>query len=108
METTNVMPLGTSMVEVTAKLTRCRYTAEYKFGILRGDIYIIDNSRNKLYKWQKQVVRTGAGAFPKSGRRSRSGDEFARLKRELKQEERKQRRGSANCLGSALTVVVNR
>jgi len=47
---------------VTAKPTRRRNTAEYKLGILRGDIDIIDDSRNKLYKWQKQVVRTGAGA----------------------------------------------
>ncbi len=53
METTNVMPLGTSEVEVTAKPTRRRNTAEYKLGILRGDIYMIDDSHNKLYKWQK-------------------------------------------------------
>ena len=39
--------------------------------------------RNQLYKWQERVVRHRAAAFPGSGRRARSGDELARLKRVL-------------------------
>ncbi len=35
MDRTNIMPLSPSEVEVTAKLTRRRYTAEYKLRILR-------------------------------------------------------------------------
>jgi transposase len=37
--------------------------------------------RNRVYKWQEQVRKNGARAFPGSGRRSR--DEVAQLKREL-------------------------
>ncbi len=39
--------------------------------------------RNQLYKWQERVSKNGAAAFPGSGRRSRPGDEVARLRREL-------------------------
>ncbi len=35
MDRTNIMPLSPSEVEVTAKPTRRRYTAEYKLRILR-------------------------------------------------------------------------
>ena len=35
MDRTNIMPLSSSEVEVTAKPTRRRYTAEYKHRILR-------------------------------------------------------------------------
>lgn len=38
--------------------------------------------RNRLYKWQEQVRKKGAGAFPGSGRGG-SNDELGRLKREL-------------------------
>ncbi|MFQ5929582.1 MAG: transposase [Acidobacteriota bacterium] len=38
--------------------------------------------RNRLYKWQEQVRKNGAAAFPGSGRGGR-GDELARVKREL-------------------------
>lgn len=39
--------------------------------------------RNRLYKWQEQVQKNGAAAFPGRGRRSMPGEELARLKREL-------------------------
>jgi transposase len=39
--------------------------------------------RNRLYKWQQQVRRDGAGAFPGSGRQAPPAAELARLKREL-------------------------
>jgi len=39
-------------------------------------------SRNRLYKWQKEIVVHG-GAFPGSGRRAEPAAEIARLKREL-------------------------
>ena len=38
--------------------------------------------RNRLYKWQEQIRKNGAGAFPGSGRGG-SNDELGRLKREL-------------------------
>ncbi len=38
--------------------------------------------RNRLYKWQEQVTRKGAAAFPGTGR-GRDNDEVARLRREL-------------------------
>ena len=40
--------------------------------------------RNRLYKWQKQVVAHD-GAFPGSGRQAEPAAELARLKRELAQ-----------------------
>lgn len=40
-------------------------------------------ARNRLYKWQEQVRKNGAGAFPGSGRRRGTGGELARLKQEL-------------------------
>jgi transposase-like protein len=39
--------------------------------------------RNRLYKWQVEIARTGKQAFPGSGRRKGNEDEIARLKREL-------------------------
>jgi len=39
--------------------------------------------RNQLYKWQEKLSNHGNEAFPGSGRRPTSGDETARLKREL-------------------------
>jgi transposase-like protein len=39
--------------------------------------------RNQLYKWKEQLSQRGAGAFPGSGRGSRSNDELARLRKEL-------------------------
>lgn len=39
--------------------------------------------RNRLYKWQEQVRKKGAEAFPGSGHRRGSGGELARLKQEL-------------------------
>jgi len=39
--------------------------------------------RNQLYKWKEQLDKRGATAFPGPGKRSESGDEVARLKREL-------------------------
>ena len=39
--------------------------------------------RNRLYKWQQQVRRDGASAFPGSGRQAPPAAELARLKREL-------------------------
>ena len=37
--------------------------------------------RNQLYKWKEQLDKRGVTAFPGPGKRS--GDEVARLKREL-------------------------
>jgi transposase len=40
--------------------------------------------RNQLYKWQVEIARNGAAAFPGNGRlRSDKEAEIARLKREL-------------------------
>ena len=39
--------------------------------------------RNRLYKWQAQLAKEGAVAFPGSGRRAGPAEELARLKREL-------------------------
>ena len=39
--------------------------------------------RNRLYKWQQQVRRDGAGVFPGSGRQAQPAAEMARLTREL-------------------------
>jgi len=39
--------------------------------------------RNRLYKWQAQLAKEGAGAFPGSGQRAGPAEELARLKREL-------------------------
>ena len=39
--------------------------------------------RNRLYKWQAQLAKEGATAFPGSGRRAGPAEELARLKREL-------------------------
>jgi len=39
--------------------------------------------RNRLYKWQAQLAKAGAGAFPGSDRRAGPAEELARLKREL-------------------------
>lgn len=39
-------------------------------------------ARNRLYKWQEQVRKKGAEAFPGSGR-GENNDELARLRREL-------------------------
>jgi len=38
--------------------------------------------RNRVYKWQEQVRKKGAGAFPGQGR-GENNDELARVKREL-------------------------
>jgi transposase len=39
--------------------------------------------RNRLYKWQAQLAKEGAAAFPGSGQRAGSAEELTRLKREL-------------------------
>ncbi len=39
--------------------------------------------RNRLYKWQEQVRKNGAGAFPGSGRGGEPSNELQRLRREL-------------------------
>lgn len=39
--------------------------------------------RNRLYKWQAQLAKDGATAFPGSGQRAGPAEELARLKREL-------------------------
>ena len=41
---------------------------------------------NRLYKWQEQVRKNGAAAFPGSGRGD-SNDELGRLRRELERVE---------------------
>ncbi len=69
MDRTNIMPLSPSEVEVTAKPTRRRYTAEYKLRILREADACTDGSevgallrREGLYSsnltvWRKQRER---------------------------------------------------
>jgi transposase-like protein len=69
MNRTNIMPLSPSEVEVTAKPTRRRYTAEYKLRILReADAYTSGGEvgallrREGLYSsnltvWRKQRER---------------------------------------------------
>jgi transposase len=39
--------------------------------------------RNRLYKWKEQLDERRVTAFPGPGKRSETGDEVARLKREL-------------------------
>ena len=41
--------------------------------------------RNRLYKWETEFERSGEQAFPGKGRKTQSGAEVARLKRELAQ-----------------------
>ena len=41
--------------------------------------------RNRLYKWQAEIVRAGKQAFPGTGRRLGEDSEIARLKRENEQ-----------------------
>jgi transposase len=41
--------------------------------------------RNQLYKWKEQLGKRGAKAFGGPGSRTESGDEVARLRRELEQ-----------------------
>lgn len=40
--------------------------------------------RNQLYKWKDEIDRYGDNAFPGKGRRPRSTDETAALKKEIK------------------------
>lgn len=41
--------------------------------------------RNRLYKWEAELGRSGEQAFPGKGRKTPAGAEITRLKRELAQ-----------------------
>lgn len=71
-----------------------RYSAEFKREAVRlletGDKTATDVAidlgirRNQLYKWQRSLRKTGASAFPGSGRKPADQEsEVTRLKREL-------------------------